>query len=387
MAEPIRLGLFAGFDPSWGGGESFLFNLLQAIGKRPELAITVLHSADAAEARVGRWRGCGARTHALGQLTRHQPAWWRRKLGEYLDLPRLDGFDRALKGQVDVTFLRPLPCRRPAVPNVHWIPDFQERHLPEMFSPSERRSREREHGRFLTRSVKTIVQTEAAAVELSGWYPMQAERACVLPFAVTIPASATMADPAAVLAPYGLPERFVYFPSQLWRHKNHALVIEALAQVPELVVVSTGHLTDYRAPGHVETLRARIGALGLADRLRLLGAVPLDVVYALHRRSMALLNPSRFEGWSTTVEEAKALGKPLLLSGIRTHREQAGPDGVRWFSPDDVAGLASVLGAIRADGLPGPDPMAEAQALAAYEAVRARFAHGFVQVIEAAVRG
>ena len=314
-------------------------------------------------------------------------AWWGRKLGEYLDLPRLDGLDRALEGQVDVTFLRPLPCRRTSVPNVHWIPDFQERHLPEMFGAAERRSREREHARFLAGSALTIVQTEAAAIELAGWFPMQAEHARVLPFAVTIPPSATMADPTVVLAPYDLPARFVYFPGQLWRHKNHALVIEALADVPDLVAVSTGHLADYRAPDHVDALHARIGALGLAGRLRLLGAVPLEVVYALHRRSMALLNPSWFEGWSTTVEEAKALGKPLALSDIRTHREQAAPDEARWFGPGDAGGLANVLRAIRDDGQPGPDPMAEAQALAAYEAARARFGRGFVDIIEAAVGG
>ena len=60
----------------------------------------------------------------------------------------------------------------------------------------------------------------------------------------------------------------------------------------------------------------------------------LDHVYALMRTSMALINPSRFKGWSTTVEEAKSFGVPLILSDIDVHREQT--DGTaRYFGIDD----------------------------------------------------
>jgi glycosyltransferase involved in cell wall biosynthesis len=387
VAETLRLGLFAAFDPSWGGGESFLLNLLDAIGRRPELKVVLFHGLDAGADRIARWQGLGADTFALAQLTRHRSAWWTRKAGEYLDLPRLDGFDHVLAGRVDVSFLRPLPCREPAVPNVHWIPDFQERHLPDLFTAADQRTRAREHQRFLQRSALTIVQTEAAAVELAGWFPMEADRTRVLPFAVTIPPCVLCADPATVLERHGLPERFVYFPAQLWRHKNHALVVEALAQVPGLTVVSTGHLADYRAPRHVGTLKSRIHALNLTDRFRLLGPVPLEEVFALHRRAMALLNPSRFEGWSTTVEEAKALGRPLLLSDIRTHRAQAQCAPAAWFGVDDVAGLAKILQEIRDRGEPGPDLMNEAQALDAYGRARARFGRDFVRIVAAATQG
>ena len=46
--------------------------------------------------------------------------------------------------------------------------------------------------------------------------------------------------------------------------------------------------------------------------------------------SVALLNPSHFEGWSTTVEEARALGVPMLLSDLDVHLEQA--QGIARFS-------------------------------------------------------
>ena len=68
---------------------------------------------------------------------------------------------------------------------------------------------------------------------------------------------------------------------------------------------------------------------------RYLGMIPLDHVYALLRASVALINPSRFEGWSTTVEEAKSFGVPMILSDIDVHREQTG-GAARYFGVDDA---------------------------------------------------
>jgi hypothetical protein len=58
--------------------------------------------------------------------------------------------------------------------------------------------------------------------------------------------------------------------------------------------------------------------------------------------SSAVLNPSRFEGWSTTVEEAKTLQRLLLLSDIPVHREQS-PQFGKFFHPDDVEKLAELM--------------------------------------------
>ena len=69
--------------------------------------------------------------------------------------------------------------------------------------------------------------------------------------------------------------------------------------------------------------------------------IPYEDVFALNAGAIRLLNPSRFEGWSTPVEEAKALGTPLLLSDISLHREQA-PDAA-FFGTDDPQTLARLL--------------------------------------------
>ena len=100
----------------------------------------------------------------------------------------------------------------------------------------------------------------------------------------------------------------------------------------------------------------------------------------------AIVNPSRFEGWSTAVEEAKAIGVPMILSDLAVHREQAG-DVARLFNPDNAAQLA--------DYIEGTPPRDDATIETAREAALQRnrdrqrdFADGLVAVTrEAAQRG
>ena len=70
--------------------------------------------------------------------------------------------------------------------------------------------------------------------------------------------------------------------------------------------------------------------------------VPYEHVTALSRDSAAQINPSLFEGWSTTVEEAKSMGKRILLSRIPVHVEQDPPGG-EYFDPHDPDELAALM--------------------------------------------
>jgi hypothetical protein len=51
-----------------------------------------------------------------------------------------------------------------------------------------------------------------------------------------------------------------------------------------------------------------------------------------------MLQPSVHEGWSTCVEEAKTLGKLLILSDIGVHREHW-PDNQFFFEPLNATSL------------------------------------------------
>ena len=124
------------------------------------------------------------------------------------------------------------------------------------------------------------------------------------------------------------------------------MVVDALTILKrrevEIVVCASGSTEDRREPGYYDLVNSEIQKRGLDTHFRHLGVIPLSHVYALLRASTALLNPSRFEGWSTTVEEAKSFGVPMILSDIDVHREQTA-GAARYFGVDDPVALADHL--------------------------------------------
>jgi glycosyltransferase involved in cell wall biosynthesis len=228
-------------------------------------------------------------------------------------------------------------------PAVAWFPDFQHRLLPHLFSRSAYWRRDLGF-RVQIASGRHIMLSSATALgDLKKFYPGNSNGVSVVRFATEPPASLLATQPSDVVAHYGLPSRYFYLPNQFWRHKNHQIVVAALDLLKcrglDLVVAASGSTQDFRESGLFERTMSEVGSRGLEMNFKHLGMIPLDHVYALLRASTALINPSRCEGWSTTVEEAKSFGVPMLLSGLDVHREQTGGKA-RYFGVDDVQALA-----------------------------------------------
>jgi len=264
-------------------------------------------------------------------------------------------------------------------PAIAWVPDLQHRQLPHLFPPLARWRRELGFRAQIAAGRTILLSSETAQRDCLTFYPGSAGRTVVVRFATRPQAALIARHPREMIATYGLPARYVYLPNQFYSHKNHALVIDALKRLAEqgidMVVVATGSKHDARGSDHFDAVMRKVRDFGLEKSFRYLGIVPLEHVYALLRAAVALINPSRFEGWSTTVEEAKAFGVPLLLSDIAVHHEQAGANAL-FFPPDDPVALASHLASL-ASATPvvrDLSPLAEQQV--------ERFAADFVAAIQ-----
>ena len=71
---------------------------------------------------------------------------------------------------------------------------------------------------------------------------------------------------------------------------------------------------------------------------KILGVVPYNDLMDLMKLSIAVINPSKSEGWSSTVEQAKSMGKMVLLSNLKVHKEQA-PFRSFYFNPNKTKNL------------------------------------------------
>jgi glycosyltransferase involved in cell wall biosynthesis len=184
---------------------------------------------------------------------------------------------------------------------------------------------------------------------------------------------------------YGLPERYSYLPNQFWLHKNHLLVIEALALLKQaghsIVVAASGKQIDPHKPQHFLHISEQLHAKGLVDHFRMLGLIPYEHVAPLMVGSVAVLNPSLFEGWSTTVEEARALHVPLVLSDIPVHKEQA--SGLaRFFDRSSAESLAKALLSVWLS--PGTATLTQPAPPNGSSAAVQRFAEDFLAVVHRA---
>lgn len=149
----------------------------------------------------------------------------------------------------------------------------------------------------------------------------------------------------ALLAPFALPSRFLFYPASLWPHKNHLRLLDAVAALEddELALVLCGATF-----GRLDALMAQASRRGLGSRVRHLGEVPDDALPALYRRATALVFPSLHEGFGMPPLEAMACGCPVASSRAAALDEVCGT-AVASLDPLDPAGMARTLADVVAE--------------------------------------
>jgi len=232
------------------------------------------------------------------------------------------------------------------IPVVSWIADLQHRTYPEFFSLPYRLARDVGFRSQLRFRRHVIVSSGASRAELLRYYPRPKAAIDVVPFAVKPIAAVTEAGIDETRRRYRLPETYLFLPNQMWRHKNHVTAFRALAELRRrgqpLQLALSGGPIDPRNPKYSAEVSELAASLQLDRQITWLGVIPHDDLLHLMAGAAAVLNPSFYEGWSTTVEEAKTLGARLVLSAIAVHLEQA-PQNAHFFDPSDPTAMADAI--------------------------------------------
>ena len=361
-----RIGLIAQGGAGWMGGSEYIRNLLRAMAAAGGPEVTLFCFANT----VDEWRDTGVTLAPVKPM-------WQAPLVDRLGFNNRN-FAAALR-EHPVDFLYPLtygnrenigltfPLHRTLRDTrwAGWIPDFQHRHLPRFFTPEQSAFRDRGVAALLAEAPTVVMSSGSAADDLRRFYPDYRGRVEVLRFATC--ARPEWYEPFDGIE---LPERFFAICNQFWLHKNHLTVFRALNLLAQRgvrpVVLCTGALSEARDPSYPDQVRAALAENGIAEHVRLLGLLPRRAQIELLRRSIAVIQPSLFEGWSTIVEDARALGRPLLLSDIAVHREQDPPEA-KFFPAEAAEELAELIATAWSDWPHGPDPVGEPAARTAAE--------------------
>jgi glycosyltransferase involved in cell wall biosynthesis len=266
---------------------------------------------------------------------------------------------------------------------VGWIPDFQHLRLPELFDPGEIDFRGKFFSAIAQKSSLVLLSSDSARMDFEEFFPDQAAKARVAHFP-TLLWTLDRRDDSATLQKFHLPQKFALVANQFWQHKNHRILPTALGLLKrrgiEIKLVVTGLPADYRDPENksLSQFFQESAKEGVAGSIHFLGQVPYEDLVTIMRAAALIIQPSFFEGWSTSIEDSKALGRPLVCSDIPVHREQI-PDALGFFDPTNPGMLAELLAQIYPDLPPGPDIQREEAAL---ELARKRAFHYGSELLE-----
>jgi glycosyltransferase involved in cell wall biosynthesis len=338
----LAFALLTLFPGRVGGSESAVRGLLGefAAGNGPE-RVTVLANRHAAGPYADFARG-PVRVHEVGSYRAGASDLTRLAAIATAGLMRRRTAGDVPAG-IDVVH-HPLTVPIPiidGVPTVTTLHDMQHHDLPSFFSRSERAYRRWAYDGAARRATVVITPSEYTRrrlLELEGLAPENVE---------AVPAGIDhhrfnldrrdADDSLGRRRSFG--ERYVVYPANLWPHKNHARLIDALAAARdrELQLVLTGR--DYGRGGQ---LREHARLAGVAERVRHLGYLERDEMPALLRGATAMVFPSLYEGFGSPPLEAMACGCPVASSAAGSLAEAVG-EAALVFDPASVESIADAI--------------------------------------------
>ena len=231
--------------------------------------------------------------------------------------------------------------------SIVWIPDFQYLYFPELFSLKYKLLRKINTYIYNEHAFKILLSSKSALSDIKRICNIKKKKLIVSKFTFNVPKPKNLKKFSYLKKKYSLKRNFFYLPNQYWVHKNHKVVIEAVNIIKKksnknVIVYSSGSKNDYRFKNNFQNLFNLVRKYKLNKNYIYLGLIPYLDVMSLIYYSLAVINPSLFEGWSSTVEQAKAYNKKIILSNISVHREQK-PKYSYFFHPKNSLNLSKIL--------------------------------------------
>lgn len=241
------------------------------------------------------------------------------------------------------------------IPWVGYIYDFQHRYYPDYFSADEIRKRDVAFSKMLSDAQAVIVNADDVAKDISKFFPDTHCSVFALPFSAT-PIESWFAPPADDLAAkYALPDNYFIICNQFYIHKDHETAFRALATYiqrtnqQDVCILCTGNTYDSRHPDYFTHLSNKLAQLGLTQNIHFLGHIPKKDQIDIMKGSIAVLQPTLFEGGpgGGAVYDAVATGVPAIVSDIAVNKEIDGQEGVIFFKVSDSTDLAEKMIAVQ----------------------------------------
>ena len=252
------------------------------------------------------------------------------------------------KNNIDVMSHFSILGKRSKIPSIYWQPDFQEITNPKDISFKRKIFRKFNIYLFSNHCNAVILSSNTVKKQLKKINSIAHRKSQVIkPIFSNLPKK-SFKNINYLKKKFQIYDKFFFLPNHFWIHKNHLLVLRSLIdlkkknKLKKIQLVCTGLFNDYRNPHHKNKIKEFIYKNNLENNFKILGVVKFEELMSLMKYSVAVINPSKSEGWSSTVEQAKSMGKFVLLSNLPVHIEQ-NPKRSFFFHTNNSVSLAEKI--------------------------------------------
>lgn len=235
------------------------------------------------------------------------------------------------------------------IPFVVCIPDLMHKYYPFFpeYNIKVKITRNIIYGYFAKNSIINIVDSEQGSRDLQRFFKISEKKIHIIyyvpPDYVYQYRNMEIKTAEELLATYGLPDKFLFYPAQFWYHKNHVRLINALnlikrknrVDIPLVLVGSSRRENSKR----FKKITGIIKELGMEYQVFHLGFVSDKEIVALYKKSVALVFPTLIGPTNIPPLEAIILGTPVICSNLFEMPNQIGKAGMFFnpFKEEDMA--------------------------------------------------
>ncbi|TRX41243.1 glycosyltransferase family 4 protein [Flavobacterium restrictum] len=343
MAQRYRVGILYSFNENWIGGSYYIQNLIRSLNYLPvkdQIKLQILTDNKETFFELQK-----ATKYRYLNFIKYKPHY--NLIESLINRVSKKFFEKKIiEKKVTVNLVFPLYSLSHDLEHVKkiifWIPDLQEKFLPNFFSSSDIQLRNTCYEKMISLNHPIVFSSYAAQNDFLSFYPHAKNETKVMQFAVVHP-DLNLKTIDEVKEKYAIEGNYFISPNQFWQHKNQIAIIEAARILKEkgvaVQIIFTGKEHDYRNPDYTNNLKQKVSTYGLENEVVFLGFIDRIDQLLLMKNALGVVQPSLFEGWSTVVEDAKALNQTLIVSNIAVHLEQLENKGY-YFDPHDYTQLA-----------------------------------------------
>lgn len=229
---------------------------------------------------------------------------------------------------------------------LYWKPDFQEQYFPQYVSKNEFDFVKSEMQKIAANANYTLVLSSQNAMDdYRTFFSPTLNTTKLLRFISLLPDISNQ-DVPRILKKYNITKPYFLVANQFWPHKNHMVILEAMKQLFEagfdFQIVMTGKKSTYRDKKYLINMEKYILINGLQKNVKMTSFISREDQLVLMKNSMSVIQPSLFEGWSTVIEDCKAMNQFVIASDLAVNIEQI-KENCLFFDRNDSKELASKM--------------------------------------------